>query len=52
LTAAGPLVHAREKLVGLLVDRVRARLAAGHWTVWDIVVVAIAGPLAYRLLVR
>jgi hypothetical protein len=52
VTPAALEAFAREKLVGLLVDRVRAQVAAVRWTAWAIVVVAIAGPLGYRLLAR
>jgi hypothetical protein len=51
VTPAALEAFAREKLVGLLLDRVRAQVAAVRGTAWAIVVVAVAGPLAYWLLV-
>ena len=49
VTPAAVEAFAREKLVGLLADRLRAQINAVHWTAWAVSAVMVGGPIVYLL---
>ena len=49
VTPAAVEAFAREKLVGLLTDRLRAQIDAVHWTAWAVSAVMLGGPIVYLI---
>ena len=49
VTPAAVEAFAREKLVGVLTDRLRAQINAVHWTAWAGSAVMVGGPIVYLL---
>ena len=49
LGAAAGEAFAREKLIGLLTDRLRAQIGAVHWTAWAVSAVMVGRPIVYLI---